>query len=381
MMLTLDKIYHASYVLKDVIRQTHIVKASAITDDCEVYLKPENLQITGSFKVRGSGYKISQLSDEEKERGVIACSAGNHAQGVALAATKYGIKSLICLPDGAPISKVEATKGYGAEVRDEKNLTFIHPFDDENVIAGQGTIGLEILNEMPDVDAVVAAIGGGGLLSGVALAIKSLNPNIKVYGVQAEGAPSMYESVKQGKIVSLDKVSTIADGIQVKEPGEHTFEYISKYVDDIVTVSDDEIASAILKLIETQKMIAEGAGAAPLAAVMYNKLPVKGKKVVCIVSGGNIDVTILNRVIKRGLIMSGRQQTLCIQLQDKPGQLLAVSKIIADHGANVISVHHERAGEGTDVTAAYLRIILETRNFEHVNEISKALKSAGFKLV
>ena len=379
MMLTLDKIYHASYVLKDVIRQTHIVKASAITDDCEVYLKPENLQITGSFKVRGSGYKISQLSDEEKERGVIACSAGNHAQGVALAATKYGIKSLICLPDGAPISKVEATKGYGAEVCMVKGV--YDDADDENVIAGQGTIGLEILNEMPDVDAVVAAIGGGGLLSGVALAIKSLNPNIKVYGVQAEGAPSMYESVKQGKIVSLDKVSTIADGIQVKEPGEHTFEYISKYVDDIVTVSDDEIASAILKLIETQKMIAEGAGAAPLAAVMYNKLPVKGKKVVCIVSGGNIDVTILNRVIKRGLIMSGRQQTLCIQLQDKPGQLLAVSKIIADHGANVISVHHERAGEGTDVTAAYLRIILETRNFEHVNEISKALKSAGFKLV
>ena len=361
-MLTLDKIYHASYVLKDVIRQTHIVKAPAITDECEVYLKPENLQITGSFKVRGSGYKISQLSEEEKARGVIACSAGNHAQGVALAATKYGIKSLICLPDGAPISKVEATKGYGAEVcmvkgvyddaynealrlRDEKNYTFIHPFDDENVIAGQGTIGLEILNEMPDVDAVVAAIGGGGLLSGVACAIKSLNPNIKVYGVQAEGA------------------------------------YIQKYVDEVVTVSDDEISSAILKLIETQKMIAEGAGAAPVAAVMYNKLPLKGKKVVCIVSGGNIDVTILNRVIKRGLIMSGRQQTLCIELQDKPGQLLAVSKIIADHGANVISVHHERAGEGTDVTAAYLRIILETRNFNHVNEISAALTGAGFKLI
>ena len=213
-MLTLDKIYHASYVLKDVIRPTHLVKATAVTDDCEVYLKPENLQITGSFKVRGSGYKISQLSDEEKERGVIACSAGNHAQGVALAATKYGIKSLICLPDGAPISKVEATKGYGADVcmvpgvyddaynealrlRDEKNYTFIHPFDDENVIAGQGTIGLEILNEMPDVDAVVAAIGGGGLLSGVACAIKNLNPNIKVYGVQAEGAPSMVESFRR----------------------------------------------------------------------------------------------------------------------------------------------------------------------------------------
>lgn len=398
-MLTLDKIYHASYVLKDVIRPTHIVKAPAISADCEVYLKPENLQITGSFKVRGAGYKISQLTDEEKQRGVIACSAGNHAQGVALAATKYGIKSLICLPDGAPISKVEATKGYGADVcmvkgvyddaynealrlRDEKNYTFIHPFDDENVIAGQGTIGLEILNEMPDVDAVVAAIGGGGLLSGVACAIKSLNPNIKVYGVQAEGAPSMVESLKQDKPVELNSVSTIADGIQVKAAGHTTFEYIKKYVDEVVTVTDDEISSAILSLIESQKMIAEGAGAAPLAAVMFNKLPsLKGKKVVCIVSGGNIDVTILNRVIKRGLLTSGRQQTVCIELQDKPGQLLAVSKIVAENGANVISVHHERASEGTDITACYLRIVLETRNYDHVKEISNALTKAGFKLI
>ncbi len=397
-MLTLDKIYHASYVLKDVIRPTPLVKTEAISDNCEIYLKPENLQTTGSFKIRGSGYKISQLTDEEKKRGVIACSAGNHAQGVALAATKYGIKSLICLPDGAPISKVEATKGYGAEVcmvpgvyddaynealrlRDEKNYTFIHPFDDDNVIAGQGTIGLEILSEMPDVDAVVAAIGGGGLISGVACAIKSLNPNIKVYGVQAEGAPSMYESIKQGKIVKLDSVSTVADGIQVKEPGEHTFEYIKKYVDDIVTVNDDEISSAILRLIETQKMIAEGAGAAALAAVMFDKLPVKGKKVVCIVSGGNIDVTILSRVIKRGLLMTGRQQTVCIELQDKPGQLLAVSKIIADLGANVISIHHERASEGTDINGCYLRIVLETRNFEHVKQITQSLTKNGFKLV
>ncbi len=397
-MLTLDKIYHASYVLKDVIRPTHIVKASAISKDCDVYLKPENLQITGSFKVRGAGYKISQLTDEEKKRGVIACSAGNHAQGVALAATKYGIKSLICLPDGAPISKVEATKGYGADVcmvpgiyddaysealrlRDEKNYTFIHPFDDDNVIAGQGTIGIEILNEMPDVDVVVAAIGGGGLLSGVACAIKSLNPNIKVYGVQAEGAASMVEALKQDEPVALDSVSTIADGIQVKMAGQNTFKYIKQYVDDVVTVTDDEISSAILKLIESQKMIAEGAGAAPLAAVMFNKLPLKGKKVVCIVSGGNIDVTILNRVIKRGLLTSGRQQTVCIELQDKPGQLLAVSQIIADQGANVISVHHERASEGTDITACYLRIVLETRNFEHVQQITKALTDAGFKLI
>lgn len=397
-MLTLDKIYHASYVLKDVIRPTPLVKTSGICDDCQVYLKPENLQITGSFKVRGSGYKISQLTEEEKKRGVIACSAGNHAQGVALAATKYGIKSLICLPDGAPISKVEATKGYGAEVcmvpgvyddayneaqrlREEKNYTFIHPFDDENVIAGQGTIGLEIINEMSDVDAVVCAIGGGGLISGVACAIKSLNPNIKVYGVQAEGAPSMYNSIKAGKPLSLDNVSTVADGIQVKAPGEHTFEYVKKYVDDIVTVSDDEIASAILELIESQKMIAEGAGAAPLAAVMFHKLPVKGKKVVCVVSGGNIDVTILNRVIKRGLLMTGRQQTICIELQDKPGQLKAIADIIAEKGGNVISIHHERASEGSDVTGCYLRIVLETRNFDHVREISDAITGAGFKLV
>lgn len=396
-MLTLDKIYHASKVLKDVIHPTTIVRASAIDADCELYLKPECLQLTGSFKLRGSGYKISQLSDEEKARGVIACSAGNHAQGVALAATKYGIKSLICLPDGAPISKVEATKGFGADVcmvpgvyddaykeacrlRDEHNYTFIHPFDDENVIAGQGTIGLEIMNEMNDVDAVICAIGGGGLISGVACAIKHLNPNVKVYGVQAEGAASMYKSLKEGKITTLDKASTIADGIQVKEPGELTYKYVKQYVDDVVTVSDDEISTAILTLIEKQKMVAEGAGAAPLAAVMFNKLPVKGKKVVCIVSGGNIDVTILNRVIKRGLITSGRQQTLVIQLDDKPGQLLGVSQIIAEHGGNVISVHHERASEG-EITDCILRIVLETKNFDHVKEISTSLKKAGFRLV
>ena len=396
-MLTLDKIYHASKVLRDVIHPTNIVRASAIDTDCELFLKPECLQLTGSFKLRGSGYKISQLTDEEKARGVIACSAGNHAQGVALAATKYGIKSLICLPDGAPISKVEATKGFGAEVcmvpgvyddaykeacrlRDEHNYTFIHPFDDENVIAGQGTIGLEIMNEMNDVDAVICAVGGGGLISGVACAIKHLNPSVKVYGVQAEGAASMVESIKQGKIITLDKAGTIADGIQVKEPGKLTYEYVQKYVDDIVTVSDDEISTAILTLIEKQKMVAEGAGAAPLAAVMFGKVPVKGKKVVCVVSGGNIDVTILNRVIKRGLITSGRQQTLVIQLDDKPGQLLGVAKIIAEHGGNVISIHHERASEG-EITDCILRIVLETKNFEHVREISNSLKKAGFRLV
>ena len=394
-MLTLDKIYHASYVLKDVIRPTHLVKAQSITDECDIYLKPENLQITGSFKVRGSGYKISQLSDEEKKRGVIACSAGNHAQGVALAATKYGIKSLICLPDGAPISKVEATKSYGADVcmvpgvyddaynealrlRDEKNYTFIHPFDDENVIAGQGTIGIEILNEMPDVDAVVAAIGGGGLLSGVACAIKSLNPNIKVYGVQAEGAPSMYESIKQGKIVTLDSVSTVADGIQVKEPGEHTFEYIKKYVDDIVTVSDDEICSAILKLIETQKMIAEGAGAAPLAAVMFNKLPVKGKKVVCIVSGGNVDVNTLYRVIGVGLAKEGRRYSFSTVMTDKPGGFLELIKIISENNANILNANQTRLSSGGAIGKQSAEFILETFDHDHIAKIKSDIEAAGF---
>ena len=397
-MLTLDKIYHASHVLKNVVRETKLVEAPKINPECEVYLKPECLQLTGSFKLRGSGYMISQLSDEEKAHGVIACSAGNHAQGVALAATKYGIKSLICLPDGAPISKVEATKNYGAEVcmvkgvyddayakaielRDKCGYTFVHPFDDINVIAGQGTIGLEIMEEMSDVDAIVVPIGGGGLISGVAFAAKKLNPKIKVYGVQAAGAPSMYNSIKEGKIIKLDSVNTIADGIKVMEPGENTFKLVSEYVDEIVTVTEDEISSAILALIEQQKMIAEGAGAVSVAAVMFNKLPVKCKKFVFVVSGGNIDVTILSRVIKRGLMNTGRSASLCIELMDKPGQLEMVSKIIADCGGNVISVHHERASEIADINGCYLRLVLETKNFDHIAMIEKALKDNGFKLV
>lgn len=397
-MLTLDSIYKASHVLKEVIRTTDLIKATKINPEADVYLKTENLQVTGSFKVRGAYYKISTLSEEERKKGVIACSAGNHAQGVALAATKAGIKSLICLPDGAPISKVEATKGYGAEVclvpgvyddaynkalqlRDEKGYTFIHPFDDENVIAGQGTIGLELLEQLPDMEAVVVPIGGGGLISGVAFAIKSLNPKIKVYGVQAAGAPSMYKSVKDGKIERLDSVATIADGIAVKEPGENTFELVSKYVDEIVTVTEDEISGAILSLIEQQKLISEGAGAVSVAAVMFDKIPVKGKKVVCLVSGGNIDVTILSRVIRRGLVKSGRASLLTIELVDKPGQLVGVSKIIADLGGNVTAVHHERADANANVNGCFLRIQLETRNFEHLEQIRTALKDAGFKVV
>ena len=396
-MLTLDKVFDASNVLKEVIRPTACIHAPKVNPDCDVYLKTENLQVTGSFKVRGAYYKISQLSDEEKSHGVIACSAGNHAQGVALAATKNGIKSIICLPDGAPISKVEATKGYGAEVclvpgvyddayakaielRDANGYTFIHPFDDENVIAGQGTIGLEILSQVADADVIVVPVGGGGLISGVAYTIKQLNPKIKVYGVQAAGAPSMVNSIRDGKIERLDNVSTIADGIKVKEPGQHTFDICSKYVDEIVTVTDDEIAAAILALIEQQKLIAEGAGAVSVAAVMFDKVPVKGKKVVCLVSGGNIDVTILSRVIHRGLVKSGRTALLNIELLDKPGQLLGVSRIIAQLGGNVVGVHHEHVGN-SDINGCYLRIEMETRNFEHLNEIRKALTEAGFKIV
>ncbi len=397
-MLTLDKIYHAKYVLKSVIRETDIIHAPNINPDAEIYLKTENLQITGSFKVRGAYYKMSQLTDEEKARGVIACSAGNHAQGVALAATKNGIKSIICLPDGAPISKVEATKKFGAEVclvngvyddayaealrqRDEYGYTFIHPFDDENVIAGQSTIGLELIEQLPDMDAVIVPIGGGGLISGVAFAIKSLNPKIKVYGVQAAGAPSMFNSVHDKHIERLESVSTIADGIAVKEPGENTFKYCSEYVDEIVTVTDDEISAAILALMEQQKLVTEGAGAVSAAAAMFNKVPIKGKKVVCMLSGGNIDVTILSRVIKRGLLMSGRSCSLMIELIDKPGQLKDVSAIIADMGGNVISVHHERANEGSAVNGCYLRMVMETRNYEHIEQIKKALSDNGFKIV
>lgn len=396
-MLTLDKVRHAASVLQEVIRETDLIYAPNINPDSEVYLKTENLQVTGSFKVRGSYYKISQLSEQEKSHGVIACSAGNHAQGVALAATKSGIKSLICLPDGAPISKVEATKAYGADVclvdgvyddaynkalqlRDEKGYTFIHPFDDEDVIAGQGTIGLELMKQIPDADAVIVPIGGGGLISGVAFTIKSINPNCKVYGVQAAGAPSMLQSVRHKQRECLPRVSTIADGIAVKEPGENTFEYCKKYVDDIVSVTDDEISSAILALIEQQKLISEGAGAVSVAAAMFNKVPVQGKKVVCLVSGGNIDVTILSRVIKRGLLKSGRSYSMNIELLDKPGQLKAVSAIIADLGGNVVSVHHERANEGSDINGCFLRIVLETRNFDHIEQIRKALIDAGYRI-
>ncbi len=396
--LDIAEVFNAAKVLKDIARHPRLIGVTKLNSEAQVYLKPENLQHTGAFKLRGAYYKISQLTPEEKEKGVIACSAGNHAQGVALGATHNGIKSLICLPEGAPISKVEATKALGAEVclvpgvyddayqkalelQKEHGYTLIHPFDDPLVIAGQGTIGLEILEEMPDVEAVIVPVGGGGLISGVAFALKTLKPDIKVYGVQAEGAPSMAESMQQHDRVHLDSVSTIADGIAVKEPGVNTFDMCQKYVDEIVTVSDDEIAAAILALIEQQKLVAEGAGAVSVAAAMFDKVPIKGKKVVCVVSGGNIDVTSLNRVINRGLVKSGRCSFIELSLNDKPGQLSKVCNIIGEHGANIMSVQHERVASNTQINGCRLHIELETRNHKHIASIKKALEEAGFEVV
>ncbi len=397
-MLTLDKIYHAAFVLKEVLRKTDMIHAPELTKNADVYLKTENLQITGSFKVRGAYYKISQLSEEQRKAGIVACSAGNHAQGVALAATKMGIKSVVCMPDGAPISKVEATKRLGAEValvkgayddayeyamnlQKETGATLIHPFDDEYVIAGQGTIGLEILEQLSDVEAIIVPVGGGGLISGLAYAVKHLNPNVKIYGVQAANAASMERSQKLGEKITLPTVKTFADGIAVKHPGDLTYELVREYVDDIVTVTEDQIAAAILAMMEKHKLVAEGAGAVSVAAAMFADLPIAGKKTVCLVSGGNIDVNILSRVITRGLVTSGRNATLMIALEDKPGQLVGVSEIISRCGGNVTSVYHERSNANMPVASCFLKIGMETRSFEQIEEIKAALRAEGFDIV
>lgn len=399
-MISLENIHQAADALKGVARRTDLIRAANLGFDentHDVYLKTENLQTTGSFKLRGAYYKISQLSNEQKRAGIIACSAGNHAQGVALAARKMIIPCVICMPDGAPLSKVEATRALGASVvlvkgtyddaykhalalQEESGATFIHPFDDEAVIEGQGTVGLEILDQLPDAEAVVVPVGGGGLIAGLAFALKNLNPDIKVYGVQAENASSMHNSLQSGSAVTLGSVSTFADGIAVKTPGSKTFSLVQKYVDEIVSVSEDEIAAAILALMEKEKLIAEGAGAASVAAVMFDKLPIQGKKTVCIVSGGNIDVNILSRVITRGLVTSGRNATLHIALEDKPGQLVSVSSIISDHGGNVVNVHYSGSDPNMAINSCYLTIGLETKDFEHIEKIKNALKKAGFQL-
>ena len=370
-MISMDMLHDAQQVLAPVISRTPMVSTKGIVPGCDFYLKADCLQKTGAFKLRGAYYKIATLSDEEKARGVIACSAGNHAQGVAYAARDMGIRATICIPEGAPISKIEATRSYGANVvlvpgvyddayaeavrlRDEQGLTFIHPFNDEEVIAGQGTIGLEILDQLPDVDAVVCSIGGGGLIS---------------------------RSLEAGEAITLDNVRTFADGIAVKHPGDITLDMVRKYVDEVVTVSEDEIAAAILALMEKQKLVAEGAGAVTVAAAMFGKLPISGKKVCCLISGGNIDVNILSRVITRGLQREGRNCLLTIALDDKPGQLLGVTQVISECGANIVGVTHERSDAAYAVTSCLLRISMETRDFAQIEEIKAKLTGQGFKLV
>jgi len=394
-MLTLEMIKEAKKTLEGVARVTPLNPAANIGPN--VYIKAENLQMTGAFKLRGAYNKMSSLTPEQAAKGVIASSSGNHAQGIAYSATKLGIRSIICMPAGAPISKIEATKNYGAEVVlvpgvyddaaakvnelvKEHGYIFAHPFNDPYVIAGQGTIGLEILEQLPEVEQVVVPIGGGGLISGIATAIKSLKPSCKVIGVEAAGAASMFQSVNENEIIELKSVSTIADGIAVKKPGDLTFDLVRRYVDEIVTVKEDEIASAILALMEGQKTVAEGAGATTVAAVMFGKVD-NSKKTVCVVSGGNIDVNMLSRIITKGLSKSGRIASIITKVADKPGSLISLLQIISQTGANIITINHSREDKQSDVNACIVTMALETRNREHIREIEGLLEKNGYEIM
>lgn len=392
-MVTIDQIYSARERLRGIARITPLTPTKALGEN--LYIKAENLQLTGAFKLRGAFNKLSCLSDEEKARGVIACSAGNHAQGIALSASKLGIRSIICMPAAAPISKIHATESYGAEVvlvpgtyddaaakahelAETHGYTFAHPFDDPLVIAGQGTIGIEILEQLPDVEQVVVPIGGGGLISGVAMTIKTLRPSCRVIGVQVAGAPSMYNSIRQQEIITLPNVTTIADGIAVKRPGELTFAMCRQYVDEIVVVDDDQVAAAIVTLMEDQKTVAEGAGACAVAAVLAGLVDASQKKTVCVVSGGNVDMTTLSRVINKGLVSFGRICQLSVKITDRPGGLVALLQTIAQTGANVVSVTHARQAKNCDVGACVVSMGLETHNHQHIQDIMSALEKAGY---
>ena len=392
-MATIDQIYAARERLRGIARVTPLTPTKTLGPN--IYIKAENLQLTGAFKVRGAYNKLACLSAEEKQRGVIACSAGNHAQGVALSATKLGIRSVVCMPASAPISKIHATETYGAEVvlvpgsyddaaakadelAREHGYTFAHPFNDPLVIAGQGTIGIEILEQLPDVDQVVVPIGGGGLIGGIALAIKTLKPSCKVIGVQAAGAPSMYQSLEQEQIITLPQVSTIADGIAVKRPGDITYELCRKLVDEVVVVDDSQIAAAIVALMEDQKTVAEGAGACSMAAVLAGLVNTEHQKTVCVVSGGNVDMTTLSRVINKGLVSFGRICQISVKIVDKPGGLVALLQTIAQTGANVVSVTHARQAKNCGVGTCVVSMGLETHNHQHIQNILDALQAAGY---
>lgn len=397
-MISMELLRDARCVLSPVINLTPMILAKGFVPDCRFYLKADCLQKTGAFKLRGAYYKLSTLTDEEKARGVIACSAGNHAQGVAFAARDMGIPATICIPAGAPLSKIEATRSYGANVvlvpgvyddahaeavrlRDEQGLTFIHPFDDERVMAGQGTIGLEIAEQLPDVDAVLVPIGGGGLIAGVASALRQLKPACRIIGVQAAGAASMADSLRAGHILTLPEVHTVADGIQVKTPGEKTFAICREAVDEVVTVGEAEIASAILTVLERQKLMVEGAGAVGVAAAMYGELDLRGKTVCALLSGGNLDVTMLERIITRGLAREGRTVGFSTVLPDRPRALAGLLGIVSELGANVLEVSHERSSLKADLGSTVVHLLVETRNRAHVDELFDALHREGYQLI
>ena len=384
----------AKRVLDSVASKTPLVHADKIHPN--LWIKAESLQGTGAFKLRGAYYKLHNLTEEEKERGVIAASAGNHAQGVAYSCMKMGIKGTIVMPKTAPLSKIEATRSYGVNVELQgdtfndayeyaKNLqletgaVFIEPFNDEDVIAGQGTIGLEILERMPDVDTVIVPIGGGGLISGIAFAIKTLCPHCRIVGVQSEKAPSMKRSLEEGRMITLDNVSTIADGIAVKTPGDLTYEICKEYVDEVVTVSEEEIAAAILVLLEKMKMVAEGAGAVSVAAAMFHKVDIENQKCISVLSGGNIDVNLLSKIIDLGLMKTGRKAVINLNVIDKPGNLSRVIELISRTGANIISVNHNRIQNGILFNQCRVGVVIETNNQAHIDEVMKSLEINGYE--
>ena len=394
---TIADVYRADKQLSGVVKKTRLIHSDFFSElsGNDVYLKLENLQHTGAFKLRGAYNKLSQLTDEEKSRGVITASAGNHAQGVAFAAQKLGIKAVICMPATTPILKVEATKAFGVEVvlygdsfddaaahsrelQREHGYVYVHPFNDREVILGQGTTALEIINELKDVDAILVPVGGGGFVSGVALATKMVSPTVQVIGVEPENAACMKAALDSDRIVTLDSADTVADGCAVKTAGELTFAFCKRYLDEIITVNEMEIMSALLFLIEKHKLIAEGAGVLSLAAL--SKLPFKGKKAAAIVSGGNIDISTLSALIDKALIARGRVFCFSVQLPDKPGQLLNVSQILTDENANVIKLEHDQAMMTDSFKKVVLEVTVETHNQAHIDRIVRALNAGGYEI-
>ena len=401
-MLKLEDFKAAKKRVDEVILPTHLIHSDAFSEECgnDVYIKPENLQKTGAFKIRGAYNKIMKLDDEAKKKGLIASSAGNHAQGVALGAQMTGIKATIVMPATAPLAKVSATRGYGAEVvlngevyddayakaveiQKETGATFIHPFNNEHVMAGQGTIALEIFEQLnSEVDTILCPIGGGGIIAGVAVAAKALNPNVKVIGVQTSNIPSMQESVKNGEVTTAFKAATIADGIAVKTPGDATFEIIKELVDEVITVTEEEIAQGMLFLLEHQKIVSEGAGAVSTAALLSKKYqPTEGEKVVCIVSGGNVDVNTLYRVIGVGLAKEGRRYSFSTTMTDKPGGFLELIRIISENNANILNANQTRLSSGGAIGKQSAEFILETFDHEHIAKIKSEIEAAGFDIV